>query len=303
MTNIVASIFVVMGLGWGFKKYGLLGDEAEKVFNQYLFYLALPALIIVKMADTSFAGLGFTFIVLNVLPLLAVMLFVYAGWRTGLFDRQFARLLIIVAGLGNTVYLGFPVISMSLGPETIGYAAVAASLQNVFIFTFGFFFMGTVCGGNCPRAGFTRLALKNATLWSSLIGLGISDAGLRLPELLHSVLNDIGKTTLPLSLFTIGLSLYGKSVRRNFRNVMWVAGLKMVFVPAAYVALALAFGFKGVVSKVTFLQLAMPAAVMNYVIAKEFEFDADLVSQSIVFSTLLLLPLLFIFDLVMRKFL
>jgi hypothetical protein len=192
---------------------------------------------------------------------------------------------------------------MSLGPETIGYAAVAASLQNVFIFTFGFFFMGTVCGGNCPRAGFTRLALKNATLWSSLIGLGISDAGLRLPELLHSVLNDIGKTTLPLSLFTIGLSLYGKSVRRNFRNVMWVAGLKMVFVPAAYVALALAFGFKGVVSKVTFLQLAMPAAVMNYVIAKEFEFDADLVSQSIVFSTLLLLPLLFIFDLVMRKFL
>jgi predicted permease len=73
----------------------------------------------------------------------------------------------------------------------------------------------------------------------------------------------------------------------------------MLFVPAVYAGLALLLGFKGEASKVTFLQLSMPVAVLNYVIAKEFEFDADLVSQSIVFSTLSLLPLLFLYDRVM----
>ena len=303
MLNIVASIFILMALGWAFKKYGLMGDGAEKAFNQYLFYLALPALTIVKIADTSFAGLGLDFIALNFLPILAVMVFVYAGWKAGLFDWPFARLMIIVAGLGNTVYLGFPVVSMSLGPENIGYAAIAASLQNVFIFTFGFFFMGTVCGGDCPAVSFRRLVLKNAILWSSLAGLCISYSGLKIPGFIHNLLTDVGRTTLPLSLFTIGLSLYGKSLRQHLGKVAWIAGLKMVYMPAVYVGLALLLGFRGTVAKVTFLQLGMPVAVLNYVIAKEFEFDADLVAQSIVFSTLLLLPLLFVFDLVMKFFL
>jgi len=303
MFNIVASIYILMALGWAFKKYGLMSDGAEKAFNQYLFYLALPALTLVKIADTSFAGLGFDFIALNLLPILAVMLFAYAGWKAGMFDWPFARLLIIVGGLGNTIYLGFPVVSMSLGPENIGYAAIAASLQNVFIFTFGFFFMGTVCGRDCPAVNFRKMVLKNAMLWSSLAGLCISYSGLKIPEFIHNLLTDIGRTTLPLSLFTMGLSLYGKSLRRHLDKVAWVAGLKMVYMPAVFVGLALLFGFKGTVSKVTFLQLAMPVAVLNYVIAREFEFDPDLISQSIVFSTLLLLPLMFVFDLVMKVFL
>ena len=284
MTTIVASIFLMIAVGWLFRKYALVGEGAEKAFNQYLFYLALPALTIVKISDTSFSGLGFDFIALNFLPILAVMLLIYGGWKAGLFDWQFARLMIIVTGLGNTVYLGFPVVSMSLGPENIGYAAIAASLQNVFIFTFGFFFMGAVCGGRCPPVSFRRLVLKNAILWSSLAGLFISFAGIKIPGLIYNMMTDIGRTTLPLSLFTIGLSLYGKKLGDNLGNVAWISGLKMVFVPAAYVGLALLFGFKGTVSKVTFLQMAMPVAVLNYVIAKEFEFDADLVSQAIVVS-------------------
>ncbi len=303
MLNIVASIFILIALGWAFKKYGLMGDGAEKAFNQYLFYLALPALTIVKIADTSFAGLGFYFIALNFLPIMAVMLFVYAGWKAGLFDWPFARLMIIVAGLGNTVYLGFPVVSMSLGPDNIGYAAIVSSLHNIFIFTFGFFFMGTVCGRECPAVSFRRLVLKNAILWSSLAGIFISYSGLKMPGFIHELLTDVGRTTLPLSLFTIGLGLYGKSLRRHLDKAAWITGLKMVYMPAVYVGLALLFGFKGTVSKVTFLQMGMPVAVLNYVIAKEFEFDPDLVSQSIVFSTLLLLPLLFVFDLVMKAFL
>jgi len=303
VTAIVASIFIIIALGWLFRKFALVGEGAEKAFNQYLFYLALPALTIVKISDTSFSGLGLDFIALNILPILAAMLLVYGCWKAGLLDWQSARLMIIVAGLGNTVYIGFPVVSMSLGPENIGYAAIAASLQNVFIFTFGFFFMGTVCGGACPPISFKRLVLKNAILWSSIAGLFISFAGIKIPGLIYNLMTDIGRTTLPLSLFTIGLSLYGKELGANLGKVVWISVLKMAIIPAACVALAVILGFKGTISKVVFLESAMPVAVLNYVIAKEFEFDADLVSQSIVFSTLLLMPFLFLYDRAMRFFL
>ncbi|HOW90366.1 MAG TPA: AEC family transporter, partial [Elusimicrobiales bacterium] len=81
---------------------------------------------------------------------------------------------------------------------------------------------------------------------------------------------------------------------RDLGKVWWIAGLKMICVPAVYMGLALLAGFGGTASKTTFLQMAMPPAVLNYVIAREFGFDADLVSQSIVLCTLLLFPMLFI---------
>lgn len=293
----------MLALGWAFKRYGFAGEGAEKVFNRYLFYIALPALTIVKISDTTFTGLGFDFIILNFLPLAVLMGFIYLGWKAGVLDTGFARLLIITAGLGNTVYLGFPVVAMSLGAENLGYAAIVASLQNLFIFTFGFLLMNLVCAENCPAAGFRRLVLKNAILWSSLAGLVISGAGIKIPGIIHDILNDLGRTALPLSLVTIGMSLYGKRLTHESSKMTLIICLKMLLLPAVYLGLALLFGFKGMLSKIIFIQFAMPAAVLNFVIAKEFEFDSELVSQTIVFSTLLLLPLLFLIDWLMKTWL
>ena len=191
-------------------------------------------------------------------------------------------------------------VSMCLGPENIGYAAVISSLQNIFIFTVGFFFMGLMRDENAPDPGFGSLAVRNVILWSSLAGITMSYFGLKIPDPLHGLLTEIGMTTLPLSLFTIGLGLYGKSMRYDLAKVGWIAALKMAFIPAVYIALALLFDFKGTVPKAVFLQLAMPPAVLNYVIAREFGLDADLVSRSIVFTTLLLFPLLFVLERTMK---
>jgi len=55
--------------------------------------------------------------------------------------------------------------------------------------------------------------------------------------------------------------------------------------------------------KVSFLQICMPVAVMNYILAKEYDFDADLISQSILLSTAVFFPLLYLYDLAMTAFL
>jgi predicted permease len=44
-------------------------------------------------------------------------------------------------------------------------------------------------------------------------------------------------------------------------------------------------------------------AVLNFIVAREFEFDAELVGQSIVFSTLAFFPLLYLYDWAMVRFL
>lgn len=303
MTIIIANLFLVLAAGWLLRRYGIVQEGAEKVFNQYLYYLALPALIILKIADTPLSGLGWRFLAVNTLPLAAVMAVVWALWKAGALEWRFARLLLIVSVLGNTVYLGFPVAVMRLGGEAIGYAAIATSVQNIFIFTFGFVLMTLICGGPCPPSGFLRLIVRNVVLWSSAAGLVMAASGLRPPELLRRVLSDIGGTTLPLSLFTIGVSLYGKKIAHNLPRIALVSGFKLLLMPFFYIVAAGLTGFTGFVSKVSFMEIVMPVAVMNYIIAAEFDFDADLVSQSILFSTLVFFPLLYLYDWAMQAFL
>ena len=303
MTPIIANLLLILSAGWLFRKYGIVQEGAEKAFNQYLYYLALPALIIVKIADTPLAGLGWQFIAGNTLPLLGVMLAAVALWKAGAVDWRFARTLVIVSALGNTVYFGFPVSAMRLGEQALGYAAIVASLQNIFVFTFGFLIMTLICDKVCPPAQFLRLITRNVILWSSVAGLLLAGSGLRLPGLVHQALGDIGRTTLPLSLFTIGVGLYGKRGRHNLPRIALLSGFKLLLMPLFFLLLSGLTGFGGLSARVVFLQVAMPVAVMNYVVAREFDFDADLVSQSILFSTLAFFPLLYLYDWAMLKFL
>lgn len=303
MTAIIANLSLVLAAGWLFRRFGVVEEGAEKAFNQYLYYLALPALIVVKIADTPLTGLGWRFLAANTLPLAAVMAAAWGLWKAGRIDWRLARLLIIVSVLGNTVYLGFPVAAMRLGEEAIGYAAIVSSLHNIFIFTFGFLLMSVVCERDCPPSRFARLVGGSVVLWASVAGLLMAWLGLRLPELLHRVLSDIGRTTLPLSLFTLGVGLYGKKLAHNLPRIALVSGLKLLLLPLLGLLAARLFGYTGLVPKVTFLQLAMPVAVMNYIVAKEFDFDADLVGQSILFSTLVFFPLLYVYDWALVRFL
>lgn len=303
MTLIIANLVLVLAAGWLFRRLAIVGEGSEKVFNQYLYYLALPALIIVKIADTPLAGLGWRFLAVNTLPLALLMALAWGLWKAGRIDWRLARLLIIVAALGNTVYLGFPVAAMRLGEEAIGYAAIVSSLHNIFIFTFGFLLMSVVCERDCPPSRFARLVGGSVVLWASVAGLLLAWSGWRLPELLHRVLSDIGRTTLPLSLFTLGVGLYGKRIAHNLPRIALVSGLKLLLLPLFCLLAARAFGYSGMVSRVVFLQAAMPVAVMNYVVAREFDFEEDLVGQSILLSTLAFFPLLYLYDWAMLRFL
>jgi len=299
MTEIVANIFIVIAIGWLFRKYNLVGEDAEKAFNQYLFYLALPALTVIKIISTNFSGLGAAFIALNIAPILFLMAVSLLLWKTGAVDWKLARLLVIVSAMGNTVYLGFPIVAMRLGQEQIGCAAIVSSIQNVIIFTFGFYFTNLICAGRCQASSFKRLIGRNTVLWSSVTGIVISLLSLPIPAIAMDIMESIGKTTLPLALFTIGISLYGKSVSGNIRKLSLIAGMKLFALPLFCLLPAYLLDFKGGAARVVYLEMCMPVAVLNFVIAKEFDFDADLVSQSIIFTTLVFFPLLYLYDWVM----
>ncbi|PIS46443.1 MAG: hypothetical protein COT17_08530 [Elusimicrobia bacterium CG08_land_8_20_14_0_20_51_18] len=301
MNSVILTIMALVLAGYVFARFEKNNSEAERVLNKYLYYFGLPAVVIFKLYDTDIRGISLYFLLVNSLPLLLMMFGVYAFWKAGLMKANFARALIILSTLGNTVYFGFPVLNSLLGPQAVGYGALITSLHNLVIFTLGFVFINFICEDEFCLKIFASHIFKNAVFLSSVAGMLISWFSISLPGTVLVLLEEISKTALPLSLFVIGISLYGKKITMGrIKELLAVSVLKMALLP--FLAALFIYLFQGLTLdfQASFIEYTMPVAVLAFVVAKELELDSDLVSQSVLFTTLLYFLLFPLFTYILR---
>lgn len=295
MGNIL-NILLLMAAGYIFAFFEKDKVQIEKALNKYLYYLGLPSLIIYKISGLDIHTINLNFFLINVLPVILMMSFIFILWKFSVFKSNFARALIILSTLGNTVYLGFPVINSILGEKAIGYAAIITSIHNLVIFTAGFIFINFICEDEFSLKIFLSHIFKNLIFISSIIAVLISYFSISLPSILLNFLSEISKTTLPISLFVIGVALYGSKINFNrIKEIGIVFTMKVLILPFIAAFFIYLLGESGLIFKAVFLEHTMPVAVLAFIVSKELEIDSDLSAQSILFTTiiyLLIIPFL-----------
>ncbi|MFA6003764.1 MAG: AEC family transporter [Elusimicrobiota bacterium] len=298
LTPILIS-FAIMALGWLARARGILGPGSEKPFNDYLYYFAMPALILDKMTASGISGAGPALLAANAVPVLAAMLLILAAWKLSAVKPKLAGELMITAAFGNTVYLGFPVVALRLGSDAVALAAVVTSVHYLIVFTAGIAAACWISGRN--EKGLIRRTLwTNSIIWSSLIGAALAAAGLHLPWPLEGAVSLVGSSTAPLALFAVGAFLYGKSLGQDRSSLAALCAAKLLVFPALTLVCLRGFGVNGLPGQVSLLESLMPLAVTNFVIAQKLGWDEGLIVEAILASTLLAIPTLAAFDLLVR---
>ncbi|MEO5971549.1 MAG: AEC family transporter, partial [Bdellovibrionia bacterium] len=115
------------------KKWKLLPTNTPLVLNGIIFYIALPALILIQFNGMTFsreaiypvAGAWLLFIG-------SALLFGVLGKRVGL-SRKAVGALILTAGLGNTGFLGYPIVEALYGSGSLRTAMLVDQLGSFLI--------------------------------------------------------------------------------------------------------------------------------------------------------------------------
>ena len=131
-------------------------------------------------------------------------------------------------------------------------------------------------------------------MYAAAAGLLVAGLHLHLPVWLKNTLQLPAQLTIPLLLLMLGTSLATIRITRLGRTLT-LAALRIGVGAAAGFALAAVFQLSGVPRAVLILQLAMPAAVYNYLFALAGKTDPEGVASVVVASTLmsaLVLPVL-----------
>ncbi|KUF10148.1 AEC family transporter [Pseudoponticoccus marisrubri] len=281
--------FGLIGLGYGAAKTRFFPEEAAAHLTKFVFYFALSAMLFRFSATLRFE---------EIFELRLAMAYLWGTaftWGLGMFvaflrglDLPTASIEAQCAAIGNTGFLGVPMLAVLLGQEAVGPIILILSIDLI---VFSSLLTMLVTGAREHKGGIAVLGtaalglVKNPMIVSIALGLGVSASGLGVPAVADSFLTTLGAAATPGALFAIGASLASKSAER-VQIAAWLSFAKLVLHPF-FVALAVYvfFPVDAYRASVAISAAALPVAGNVFILAQHYGIAPHRVSASILIST------------------
>lgn len=283
-----AFIIALLLIGMALQKAPAPVDFAKSL-NFFVIYVSLPATVLIQVPKIHFdlSALGVVLTPWLLLPI--VIALVVAMTRNH--PPHVRAALLLVMPLGNTSFLGIPVIHTLLGEEAIPYVLMYDQ--------FGTFLMLSLYGAAVIARYETgmfhkRLILKKLLLFPPFIFLLLALAIGEMPSVTQPYLKLLSSTLVPLALVSVGYSMkFGGEIDYGLFTQSLV--LKLIVMPLVAFGILFAFGTDPLALKTAVLESGMPSMITAGALAIAAGFapalSAALVGYGIIVS-LVTLPLI-----------
>lgn len=294
MDNVMGlfiQIFFMVFLGMVLRRKGLLSNEFQANLSVLITHVILPFSILSssnRPFDKSMINpLLITVAVAGAYYILALVIGYFLGQRVFPTKPGNAALFTTCTTFANVGFLGFPVINTIFGSEGMIYAVIYNMLYNLFFYTIGTSLLNRQDSGIDIRL--SRL-LRDPAILTSLISILIYVSPLRFPAFAYDTFSLIGNMITPLSMFLIGASLVGTSIKSVIVNkeALLVSFMRLVFFPLLVLAVAQFFPEYKFVFSVLIVLTSLPVGSLNTIFAKIFNLDVQFASTVTIQSMLLM---------------
>ncbi len=282
--------FALIGLGWFAGRIRFFPEAASEWLTRFVFYFALSAMLFRFAANLSLAEI---FDIRFAAAYLGGCMVVYllATLVARLRKRPAAEAAVEAqcAVIGNTGFLGVPMLTALLGPEAAGPVLMVLAIDLIVFSSLITLIITASREGHLSPRIVRTLALglmKNPMIVSMAAGLLWSSARLPLPAPAEEFLAILGAAATPCALFAIGASLVSKTAER-MSAAIWLSFAKLILHPAAVaVAALLIFDVEPFAAGVMIAAAALPVAGNVYILARHYGVAPQRVSASILISTM-----------------
>ena len=287
-----ALILSMLALGLLFQCLRVFPDSAAEVLNKVVLYVCLPAAVLRYAPRLE---LGPEVLAVAAVPWLlvgATVLAVSGVTRWLRLRRDEHAVLLLCVALGNTSFLGYPLVRALLGEAALPYAVIYDQFGAFLILsTFGLYVLARY-GGDAeptPRDMLRRVATFPPFL-AMLFGLALMPA--EPPSWIAGGLQRLADALLPLVVLAIGLGLKLKMPRDELKPLAAGLALKLAVMPALALGLAALLRLDGVQHDTVVLESAMPPMVTAAALAISHRLAPGLASAMVGYGSLLSLATL-----------
>ena len=286
---MLAVVLACFALGLVAQRVAPASRGAVPWLDHAVISVTLPALILARLPDLA---LGADLVV----PVaaawgcvaLAAAVILVVGRRAG-WTRASIGALLLVTPLGNTTFLGLPMVEALLGKAELIRALAFDQLGSFF----GLAVYGSVVAAHWGHgeSGW-RPVLDRLVRFPPFLAV-VASFGLRLVEVpsgLHDALGAVGRLVSPLAMLALGLRFRVARSTHGRQAALWCLGTKMALLPMAVLAAAtIAGGTHDPAWRASVLEAGMPPMVTAGVMAARADLDEELATTVVGIGLLLAL--------------
>lgn len=296
----VAIILVLTATGYGCAAAGWFNAQSKAFISRFLMTIAVPFMCVYGLKSHLSREILDRAGTMLLIPFLCVGLCFLLSWPVGkllALPRRTLGVFMMLCGLSNTLFIGYPMCMELFGEASIPYLMVYYMVSTTFTQAVGVSLVRW-SGETEPFSAHTLLRLlKSPPLIGIVLGIVIVCFDLPLPGLLMSYGKYMNQLVTPLALLVTGEIIHEIGLKNLHidRAIAAVLFFRFLFAPCLCLLLCRSFGVSGLARSVFAVQAAMPIVTQTVVAASEYGADESIAAQAAAISTLasfLVIPLL-----------
>lgn len=296
--TILTPLFTITGavvIGMIMRATGILkGDEAG-VITRIVLIVLLPVYVFTQIKNVRSDNLSPEILKI---PVVAYLVIALSGALAYFVGRYFFRMerprlgaFMLTAMFGSTGFIGLPLVSSIYAKSDptqinpiLAHAFYSELGSLTLLVTVGVMiasYFGEKVYGEKPKFSW-RILLdipKNGPFLGMMLGLLFYT--FEIPGPVLNTLSFLGQATLPLMMFSMGLTIVWKDIRKFIGPIMTVNFIRLFLVPVLALLLARLLGLGTVAQGVILLNAATPAMIICLVYAAQYNLDREFTSTAV----------------------
>jgi malonate transporter len=265
-------VALIIALGYMAGKRGRLSHADSLLISRLVLTWIFPSLLLVGMANTSRAQiLDYHFIAATFVGIMGMYLLVLAlGWWQ-LRKLDSATIKALVCAYPDAAFMGIPILQSMFGPGSIYSVLVLNIIAALLMLPLTTMLLTLTQGkssGGAAFMGSLRQSLTKPLVWAPALGIAVSLLGIKVPPLLASSLDLLGKATPGVSLLCLGVIMSSVKLTMS-REVIVNLGLKLIAQPLLMYGAIILFSVEGEFAHQMILLCALPSATISAMFANE----------------------------------
>ncbi len=287
--NATIPIFLLMVLGFFFRKIHWIDDLFAERMNTFVFRIALPVLVFEDLATVDFGHLWnlkfVLFCLLATILSIALMIALSFLWK----DKNLRGEFIQGSYRSSAALLGIAFIQNIYGDSGLAPLMIIGSvpLYNVMAVTILCIFDPQNPGMDKETVKVTLKGIvKNPIIIGILSGILWSVLGLPMPLILGKTVSNVGALATPLGLMAMGATFDFKKALAKKKPAFIATFFKLIGLAAIFLPIAILLGFKEQELVAILVMLGSATTVSSFVMARNMGYEGTLSSSIVMLTTL-----------------
>lgn len=295
--TLQVTIFLLVLVGFGVKRLGLIGPQGQKNMNDLVIYVILPCNILHAFMSSPVEGRLVYYLEVFAVSL-GIQAFCVAYGRLVFRKEPEGRNKCLRYGTicSNAGFLGNPIVEGIYGAQGLVLASIYLIPQRIMMWTSGL----AVFTGSANRKATVQKVLTHPCIVMSGLGLVMMLTGWKLPEGIAGAVDAIGNCNTAMSMMVVGMILADIDLKEFWDvTVAKFTFHRLIVIPAAVYFVCRFLPLDRNAFGICVLLAAMPAGATTSILAEKYEVDAPFATKMVIFSTLLSLPTICLWSMIL----